>query len=84
MSEKKTLCCPKCRSGNLGLVESILIAENREIRNGVISEVLWSEPITTKGYTANCDDCGHRWVPRDKTVEAAREASSEIVERTNP
>lgn len=64
--------CPKCRGTKLMLDESILIVETSEIDGRSMSEVLDSVPVSTTGYRAECNSCGHMWKPRRDTVDSFR------------
>jgi DNA-directed RNA polymerase subunit RPC12/RpoP len=59
------LRCPKCRSGNMFLVESAtwdtewtVVDGNFDRADGI------SNPQSIDRLDASCRDCGHRWKPR--------------------
>lgn len=65
------LKCPRCQGRNLMLTESILIIETRQISGNLITSVLDSEPVTSKGFDALCNHCKHEWRPRAAMVHDA-------------
>lgn len=61
--------CPKCKSTSFELSETFEETEIREVREGVASkERLDHFAGRVLGYSCECG-CGHRWVPRNKSVD---------------
>ena len=54
--------CPKCKSGNLLLIESLEASTAFEVRNGRLNRQAGIHEFGSFfALNAKCDDCGHGW-----------------------